>query len=134
MVTGLFGLFLLALLWKNQHMKATFLIPDFDRTQGDVRLNLGAEEVDASRLEAGSGPSGDNQPAGGAGPSNAPPPHLSPPRPRGDDQPMPARGARYAAVPPSAPSAPSTPASVARGWTTCSSSTPSPSPTPRPAR
>ena len=134
MDTGLFGLFLLALLWKNQHMKATFLIPDFDRTQGDVRLNLGAEEVDASRLEAGSGPTGDNQPAGGAGPSNAPPPHLSPPRPRGDDQPMPARGARYAAVPPSAPSAPSTPASVARGWTTCSSSTPSPSSTPRPAR
>ena len=32
------------------HIQASFLIPDFDRTQGDVRLNLGAEEVDASRL------------------------------------------------------------------------------------
>ena len=35
-VTGLFALFLLALLWNNQYMKASFLISEYDRTQGDV--------------------------------------------------------------------------------------------------
>ena len=97
-VTGLFGLFLLALLWKNQYMKASFLIPDFDRTQGDVRLNFGAEEVDASRLEAGSG---QGRRADGAGPSNAPPP---PTRPRGGNQGTPfdlVGEASCAAAPPS---------------------------------
>ena len=47
----LFALFLLALVWKNQYMKRSFLIPDFDMTQGGLRLGFGAEEV--GTLEAG---------------------------------------------------------------------------------
>ena len=78
-VSGIFGIFFLALLHKHQQMKGLFLIPQARTAApprpalpaksspscppaqevmvtGDVRLNTGADVVDVSRLEAGFGP------------------------------------------------------------------------------
>ena len=82
-VTGTFLLFFLALLWKNQYMKGEFVIPPEAMTQGDVRLNLGAAEVDVSRLEAGETaaacfPDAPTAPSGGASSSSDAGPWVPP--------------------------------------------------------
>ena len=75
-VTVIFFLFFVALLWKNQYMKSVFHIPAEFMVQGDVRLNLGrgAAEVDCGRLEAGAHVPCTRKapvPRGAAGPSSA---------------------------------------------------------------
>jgi len=55
-ITGIFVFFFIALVWKHQDMKGLFNIPRERMVQGDVRVNLGATEVDIAQLEAGFGP------------------------------------------------------------------------------
>tara|TARA_B110001452_G_C15169735_1_gene406560 strand:+ start:191 stop:1015 length:825 start_codon:yes stop_codon:yes gene_type:complete len=55
-ITGIFVFFFIALVWKHQDMKGLFNIPAERMVQGDVRVNLGANEVDIAQLEAGFGP------------------------------------------------------------------------------
>ena len=54
-ITGIFVVFFIALVWKHQDMKGLFNIPRERMVQGDVRVNLGATEVDIAQLEAGFG-------------------------------------------------------------------------------
>ena len=54
-VSGVFGVFFLCLLWKHQEMKRMFHIDRERMVQGDVRVNVGATEVDIATLEAGFG-------------------------------------------------------------------------------
>ena len=48
-VTGVFGLLFLALVRAHQRMKFAFAIPRDTMVRGDVRVNVGANEVCAAR-------------------------------------------------------------------------------------
>jgi len=63
-ITGVFGLLLITLLYKHQQMKYAFMIEPEQMVQGDVRLQVGMSDVDISTLEAGFGGGG----AAAAGP------------------------------------------------------------------
>uniref|UniRef100_A0A7S0HG64 Transmembrane protein n=1 Tax=Phaeocystis antarctica TaxID=33657 RepID=A0A7S0HG64_9EUKA len=54
-VTGIFVLFFVALVWKHQNMKALFKIGAANMVQGDVRLMASTTEVDIANIEAGFG-------------------------------------------------------------------------------
>lgn len=54
-VTGVFGIFLVALLRKHEHLKRMYAIPRDAMVRGDVRLGAGVAAVDIGRLEAGFG-------------------------------------------------------------------------------
>jgi hypothetical protein len=54
-VTGVFGLLFLVLVYMHQKMKYAFMIDPEMMVQGDVRLQVGPNDVDISRLEAGFG-------------------------------------------------------------------------------
>lgn len=57
-VSGIFGVLFVALLCTHQHMKMAFRIHPDEMVQGDVRLQVGATDVDISTLEAGFGSGG----------------------------------------------------------------------------
>jgi len=54
-VTGIFVLFFVALVWKHQNMKGLFRIGAQNMVQGDVRLMASTTEVDIANIEAGFG-------------------------------------------------------------------------------
>jgi len=54
-ITGIFVLFFVALVWKHQNMKTLFKIGAQNMVQGDVRLMASTTEVDIANIEAGFG-------------------------------------------------------------------------------
>jgi len=54
-VTGIFVLFFVVLVWKHHNMKALFKIGAANMVQGDVRLMASTTEVDIANIEAGFG-------------------------------------------------------------------------------
>ena len=53
-VTAIFCLLFVFLVWKHQHMKYAFRIDPETMVRGDVRLQVGATDIDVATLEAGS--------------------------------------------------------------------------------